>query len=89
MSDHTTTSAQPTAELEALHLCLAELEAREVERTVTLEQRTAELAIVNSVSRGEVCNGILAPAGCPQCGAQLPANRAEVSCACGQAVSLI
>jgi hypothetical protein len=37
----------------------------------------------------ELMGGILAPAGCPQCGAQILANRAEVVCACGQAVSLI
>src|SRR5262249_51816474 len=37
----------------------------------------------------ELTNGILASAGCPQCGAQVLANRAEVACACGQAVSLI
>ena len=37
----------------------------------------------------ELTNGILAAAGCPHCGAQILANRAEVACACGQAVSLI
>ncbi len=37
----------------------------------------------------ELMGGILAPAGCPQCGTQILANRAEVACACGQAVSLI
>jgi len=37
----------------------------------------------------ELTNGILAPAGCPQCGAQIIANRAEVVCACGQVVLLI
>jgi len=37
----------------------------------------------------ELTNGILAPAPCPQCGSQLLANRAEVMCACGQAVALI
>jgi len=37
----------------------------------------------------ELTNGILAPAGCPQCGAQILANGAEVACACGQVVSLI
>ena len=37
----------------------------------------------------ELTNGIHAQAGCPQCGAQILANRAEVACACGQAVSLI
>ena len=36
----------------------------------------------------ELMGGILAPAGCPQCRAQLLANRAEMVCACGQAVSL-
>jgi hypothetical protein len=34
-------------------------------------------------------NGILVASGCPQCGAQILANRAEVTCACGQAVALI
>src|SRR6266545_7992078 len=34
-------------------------------------------------------NGILAPGGCPQCGAQLLANRAKVVCACGQLVALV
>jgi hypothetical protein len=37
----------------------------------------------------EPTNGILVPAGCPQCGAQILANRAEVACACGQAITLI
>jgi hypothetical protein len=37
----------------------------------------------------EITNGILVAAGCPQCGAQILANRAEVACACGQAVALI
>src|SRR3989442_978248 len=37
----------------------------------------------------ELTNGILVSAGCPQCGAQIPANRAESACACGQAVALI
>jgi hypothetical protein len=36
----------------------------------------------------ELTSGILAPAGCPQCGARIIANRAEVMCACGQVVSL-
>jgi len=36
----------------------------------------------------DLTNGIFAPAGCPQCGGQLLANRAEVACACGQAVAL-
>lgn len=36
----------------------------------------------------ELTNGILVPAGCPQCGAHILANRAEIACACGQAVSL-
>jgi hypothetical protein len=35
----------------------------------------------------ELMGGILAPAGCPQCGAQILANRAEGACACGQAAS--
>lgn len=37
----------------------------------------------------ELKSVILAPAGCPQCGAQILANRAEVACTCGQAVILI
>jgi len=37
----------------------------------------------------ELTNGILVAAGCPQCGAQILANHAEVACACGQTVSLI
>ena len=37
----------------------------------------------------ELMGGILAPAGCPQCGAQILANRAAVACACGQVASLI
>jgi hypothetical protein len=35
----------------------------------------------------QLTNGILVAAGCPQCGAQLVANRAEIACACGQAVA--
>jgi len=37
----------------------------------------------------ELSNDILALANCPQCGAQILANRAEVVCACGQVVALI
>jgi hypothetical protein len=37
----------------------------------------------------ELMGGILAPAGCPQCGTQILANHAEVACACGRAVTLI
>jgi len=37
----------------------------------------------------ELTNGMLTPAGCPQCGAQILANRAEITCACGQVVALI
>ncbi len=37
----------------------------------------------------ELTNGILVSAGCPQCGVQLLANRAEIACACGPAVALI
>jgi len=37
----------------------------------------------------ELTNSIVGPAGCPQCGAQLLANRAEVACACGWAVALV
>jgi hypothetical protein len=37
----------------------------------------------------ELTNGVLMPAGCPECGAQLLANRAQVACACCQAVALI
>ena len=36
----------------------------------------------------ELIGGILAPADCPQCGHAVLANRAEVACACGQAVAL-
>ena len=36
----------------------------------------------------EVSYGILATVFCTRCGVQLLANRAEVACACGQAVSL-
>jgi hypothetical protein len=37
----------------------------------------------------ELTNASHDQAGCPQCGAQILANRADVACACGQAVSLI
>jgi hypothetical protein len=37
----------------------------------------------------ELTNGNQEQAGCPQCGARLRANRTEVTCACGQALSLI
>jgi len=37
----------------------------------------------------ELMGGILVPAGCPQCGALVLANRPEVACACGQEVALI
>ena len=37
----------------------------------------------------ELLGGILAPAGCPQCGARVLANRPEVACPCGQEVALI
>jgi hypothetical protein len=37
----------------------------------------------------QLTNGTHAPAGCPQCGARVFANRTEVVCACGQLVSLI
>jgi len=37
----------------------------------------------------DLTNGVLLPADCPHCGAQILANRAEVACPCGQAVSLI
>src|SRR6266540_3621085 len=36
----------------------------------------------------ELMGGILAPAFCPQCGAQILANRAEVACTCGQTINL-
>jgi len=36
----------------------------------------------------ELTNGVLVSAGCPQCGAQILANHADVACACGQAVAL-
>ena len=35
----------------------------------------------------ELMGGILAPAGCPQCGALVLANRPEVACPCGKAVA--
>jgi hypothetical protein len=34
-------------------------------------------------------DGFVASVGCPQCGAQILANRAEIACACGQAITLI
>ena len=37
----------------------------------------------------ELIGGNHEQAGCPQCGAHIFANRTEVVCACGQAVSLI
>ncbi len=37
----------------------------------------------------ELTNGNPEQAGCPTCGARVFANRTEVVCACGQAVSLI
>jgi hypothetical protein len=37
----------------------------------------------------ELTNGVLMPADCPRCGAQILANRAEVVCVCGEVVSLI
>ena len=37
----------------------------------------------------ELTYGILVTSGCSQCGAQIVANRVEVSCACGQMVALI
>ncbi len=37
----------------------------------------------------ELTNGTYAPAGCPQCGALVLANRPEVACPCGQEVALI
>ena len=37
----------------------------------------------------ELTNGNHEQAGCPQCGARVFANRTDVTCACGQAVSLI
>jgi hypothetical protein len=36
----------------------------------------------------ELANGSLSQEGCPTCGAQILANRAEVVCACGQEVVL-
>jgi hypothetical protein len=36
----------------------------------------------------ELTNGILVALGCPQCGVQLLANRAEITCTCGQVVAL-
>jgi hypothetical protein len=37
----------------------------------------------------ELTSGILVPACCPQCRAQILANRAEVVCVCGQVVTFI
>jgi hypothetical protein len=37
----------------------------------------------------ELMGGSHDPASCPQCGAQILANRVDVACACGQAVTLI
>jgi len=37
----------------------------------------------------ELMSGTYAPTGCPQCGVQILANRAEVACACGWAVALL
>jgi hypothetical protein len=37
----------------------------------------------------ELTNGILVASSCPQCGAQLLGNRAEVACACGQDIILV
>ena len=37
----------------------------------------------------ELTNGILAPAICPQCGAQILANRPEVACPFSQEIALI
>lgn len=37
----------------------------------------------------ELTSGILVASNCPHCCAQLLANRAEIVCACGQAVSLL
>ena len=36
----------------------------------------------------EITNGMLVPVDCPHCCTQILANRAEVACACGQAVAL-
>jgi hypothetical protein len=36
----------------------------------------------------QLTNGILVASSCPQCGAQLLANRTEIVCTCGQTVSL-
>jgi hypothetical protein len=44
---------------------------------------------VEQVRPLELTNGTNTPAGCPQCGARVFANRTEVVCACGQEVSLI
>ena len=50
------------------------------QRTQLLSERVRPL---------ELMGGILAPLSCPQCGAQIVANHAEVACACGQAITLI
>jgi len=34
-------------------------------------------------------DGFVASVGCPQCGAQILEGRAEIACACGQAITLI
>jgi hypothetical protein len=44
---------------------------------------------VERVRALELTNSNHAQEGCPTCGAQILANRTEVVCACGQAVSLI
>lgn len=44
---------------------------------------------VERVSPLALTNGIRTPVPCSHCGAQIFANRAEVVCACGQAVALI
>ena len=46
-------------------------------------------SFVERVRPLELTNGILVASGCPQCGAQILANRAEVACACGQVVALV
>lgn len=36
----------------------------------------------------ELTSGILVASGCSQCGVQILANRAEIACVCGQAITL-
>jgi hypothetical protein len=44
---------------------------------------------VEHVRALQITNGILVASGCSRCGVQILANRAEVTCVCGQAITLI